>query len=280
MVSFPVLAGFERGQVDIPLCYLTTVGFLLFLRTANRGWPAFLFALSFCIKLFPGVAILYFLVKRDWKLVTYAAGWIALLFLTPIAYFGTAVYDNYLKQILPGFFGKITSSVVIATHGQGIVEGRVMSVDSQGLLASHDFVNGFMNPFLRENAVGSMLVGAIAFAVLLYFVRRAPSDRQFFSMLNCIHLFNPRAWIMGLIWYVPLFCYLYSRTNSLGKFILVLPLLFPPFTNANGMLAYAITLAFAIPAICQRLERLERVHKGSGGRDNLVTASFGRGDQQ
>ncbi|MGV0026106.1 hypothetical protein [Phormidesmis priestleyi] len=110
-----------------------------------------------------------------------------------------------------------------------------------------------MNPFLRNNLVGAVIVGAIAFALLLYYLRHSPVEHQFFSVMNSIYLFNPQTWIMGLVWYIPLFVYLFGKANHLGKFVLVLPLMMPPFTNSNAMLAYVITLAFAIPKSRHRL---------------------------
>jgi hypothetical protein len=89
--------------------------------------------------------------------------------------------------------------------------------------------------------------------VLLYRLRREPQTHQFFAALNAIHLCNPQTWIMGLVWYIPFFIYLFDRANSLGKFILILPLWMPPFTNSNGMLAYAIALAFSFSTVRDRL---------------------------
>jgi hypothetical protein len=108
---------------------------------------------------------------------------------------------------------------------------------------------------LRHNIVAATIVGLIAFALLMYYLRRIPTEHQFFSVMNCIHLFNPLTWIMGVVWYIPLFVYLFNRANHLGKFVLVLPLFTPPFTNSNGMVAYAIALAFAIPKSRHRLLR-------------------------
>jgi hypothetical protein len=255
ITSFPVLASFERGQIDILVCYITLLGFLIHRRYQQRLLPGFLFALSFCIKLFPGIAIVYYLLKRDFKLVAYSLGFIGVLLLAPLPYFGTTVYHNYVKRILPEFFGRITSAVPISTHGQAVVNRVVMSVDSKGLRVTHDFVHGFMNPFLRH-PLASLSVGAIAFLVLMYYLRRATLEHQFFSIVNSIHLFNPQTWIMGLVWFIPLFVYFFGKANHLGKFILILPLFMPPFTNSNGMLAYAVTLAFAIPTTRAHLLRL------------------------
>ncbi|KAM3115166.1 glycosyltransferase family 87 protein [Phormidesmis sp. 146-33] len=253
MASFPVFANFERGQIDILVCYLTILSFLTYQRRQPQAISGFLLALACCIKLFPGIAVLYYLYKREYKLIAYTFGFIGFLFLSPIAYFGPAIYTSYVKRILPQFFGALSSPVPISTHGQAVVDRVVKSFDSNGLRATHDFVHGYMNPFLRNNLVGAVIVGAIAFSVLLYYLRHSPVERQFFSVMNSIYLFNPQTWIMGLVWYIPLFVYLFGKVNHLGKFVLVLPLMMPPFTNTNGMLAYAITLAFAIPKSRDRL---------------------------
>lgn len=247
MVSFPVFAAFERGQIDILVCYLTVLGFLLHKRYQQKVLPAFLIALGICIKVFPAIAILYFLVKRQFKLALYSIGFVIALLVAPIPYFGISVYSSYAKRMMPGIFGEITSATPITLQGQAVINRVVMSVDSKGLRVTHDFVNGFMNPFLRGKFFLALIVGTIAFFILLYYLKRESIELQFFSILNCIHLLNPQTWIMGIVWFIPLFTYLFDRANHLGKFILLLPLFMPPFTNSNGMLAYAVTLLFAIP---------------------------------
>jgi Glycosyltransferase family 87 len=255
MASFPVLAGFERGQVDVIVCALTVWGFLIWQESRRQIFPALLFALSICIKLFPGIALIYFLIKKEFKLVIYTLGWIGVLVLAPIAYFRESIYISFGQRILPKFFGAITSPMPISTHGQEVVNRVVIALEGKGLRTTHDFVHGYMNPLLQnlgKNPITALIVGAIAFAILLYFLRRAPIEQQFFTMLNSMYFFNPQTWIMGLIWYVPFFIYFFDRANNSGKLILLMPLFFPPFTNANGMLAYTISLAFAIPSVQKR----------------------------
>lgn len=253
MSSFPVFASFERGQIDILICYLATLSFLIYQRQRSQALSGFLLALACCIKIFPGIIVLYFILKKEFRLVAYTVGFVGVLFLAPIAYFGTLIYTHYLQQILPGLFGSLANPGVISTHGQAVVDRVVKSVDSNGLRVTHDFVHGYHNPFLRGNLIGAAIVGLIAFAVLMYYLRRSPIEHQFFSIITTILVFNPQTWIMGLVWYIPLFTYLFGRANYLGKFILVLPLFVPPFTNSNGMLAVAIAIAFAIPTTSKRL---------------------------
>ena len=60
--------------------------------------------------------------------------------------------------------------------------------------------------------------------------------------MNWINIINPISWIMGLIWYVPLFIYSFDKVKPSYKLILVLPLILPPFLNASGYLAAFISL--------------------------------------
>jgi hypothetical protein len=252
MTSFPVLASFERGQIDILVCYLTVLSFLLYQTRQRAMMPGFLLAIACCLKIFPGVTLLYYLAQRQWRLVGYTLGFMVLIFFAPLPYLGPATYTSYLQRVFPNVFGPLPSAGVISVHGQGIVNGVVMALEGKGLRADHDFVNGYMNPFLRTLSI-STIAGLIALGLLLYYLRRAPRDQQFFSILNTIHLFNPQTWIMGLVWYLPLFIQRFDQANQRGKMLLILPLLLPPSTNANGMLAYAIALACALPRWAQYL---------------------------
>ncbi|MBE9012280.1 DUF2029 domain-containing protein [Pseudanabaenaceae cyanobacterium LEGE 13415] len=253
IVSFPVFAAFERGQIDIVVTYLTVLAFLLYQRHRQKVIPGMLIGLAFCIKLFPAIAILYFLAKRQFKIVAYSILSIVFLLIVPIPILGTSIYTSYLKRMLPRIFGEITSATPITVHGQTVINRVVQSVDSNGLRVTHDFVHGFMNPFLRGNPIGSLTIGFIAFLILMYYLRRESAEQQFFSVVNCINLFNPQTWIMGIVWFIPFFVYQFGKANHLGKFLLILPLFMPPFTNSNGMLAYVVTLLFAIPPVSKRL---------------------------
>jgi Glycosyltransferase family 87 len=253
LLSFPVIGNFERGQVDLWVCGLTVWAFYDYQQTHRSTLPALLLGMACSIKIFPIVAVLYFLAKRQFRLVIKTAIAILLLITAPLLYFPTTVYQHYVQRILPNFFGQLQPLGAIDLHGQSIVNRIVMAIDGRKLLVTHDYVNGYMNPFLLNQPVLSMSIGLAALALLLYRLRREPPTHQFFAALNAIHICNPQTWIMGLVWYIPFFIYFFDRANSLGKFILILPLWMPPFTNSNGMLAYAIALAFSFPAVRNRL---------------------------
>jgi ABC-type multidrug transport system fused ATPase/permease subunit len=267
MVSFPVLTLTERGQVDSFVLYLTALSYWLMgefpepgdSRTRRRYRPlaAFLLAFSGIFKVFPLVVLFFYSARRQWRFVSYTILWAVALFALPYAFFGQEVYHNFFRRTFPAYFGEIPPTLPLDLHGQGIILNKIVqSVDAIDLVVTHDFVNGFMNPLLSSSTVGSVISGLILSAILLVVMRRCPVDFQFYAFLNVINLFNPVAWIMGLVWYVPMFLYLSPRVTRLGQFLSLLPLFMPPFLNTNAIWAYVLSILFALAF------RLPRLHRG------------------
>ena len=255
-VSFPVLAMVERGQIDPLLVALVLASYWLAREPRRQGPAALLLALAGVLKIFPFVVLLEWIVRRRWRLVAYTLVWGLVLFLLPMLLLGPQVVWHFWQRTLPELFGQITAANPIDLHGQGIDLGRLArSREGNGLLLSHDFTNGFMNPLFQSSAAGAIVCGLVLSTVLLVAGRGAPSDLQFYAFLNLINLFNPLAWIMGLVWYLPLFFHLYPSVSRLGRWLILLPLFLPPFLNANAALAFVIALLFLM---AQRAPRLAR----------------------
>jgi Glycosyltransferase family 87 len=255
--SFPLLATFERGQIDLVIVLLTWLSFQLY-RSQKLIQSALLLGLAICIKIFPAIVILYYLIKRQFKIAAYSIASTVVLFTLPLLYFKPSVYLHFFQFVLPNFFGKITSAEVVNTHGQSVINNIVVAIEGNGLFASQDFANGYMNPLLQNNTIGSLIVGSILLAILLRVTKRSSLLYQFYAVLNVINFINPRAWIMGLVWYIPLFLHLYPivKTNR-DRFFILLPLFMPSFTNLNGFLAYAIAIGFAKTDVSKTLSTHE-----------------------
>ena len=242
--SFPLLATFERGQIDLVIVLLTWLSFHLY-RSQKLVQSALLLGLTICIKIFPAIVIIYYLIKRKFRIAAYSIASTLILFSLPLLYFKPSVYLHFFQFVMPSLFGKITSSETVTTHGQRVVNNVVQAIEGNGLFAIQDFANGFMNPLLQNNTIGCFIVGSILLAILLRVTRRTDLTYQFYAMLNVINFVNPRAWIMGLVWYIPLFLHLYPRVKSnRDRFFILLPLFMPPFTNLNGFLAYIVAISF------------------------------------
>jgi hypothetical protein len=247
MCSFPVLAHFERGQFDLFVCYLTIVGFGIWRRSGKSTVPALLLALAISTKIFPFVALIFWAVKRQYRLVVKTLLALLVLLVAPLFYFGPTVYRHYGQALLPQVFGPLMAAGPIDLHGQTFSHQVVQAIEGNRLRLSHDFVEGYMNPFLR-NPAHSFSVGLLALGVMIYVARKQSIEQQFFASLNAIHLINPKTWIMGLVWYIPFFLENFDRAKAPQKVLLALPLCLPPSLNASGMLAYAIALGWTMTA--------------------------------
>ncbi len=246
MVSFPVMALVERGQVDVSIVYLCVLSYSLLQSEKSSALASFLLAFVGMIKLFPFVLLLFYAARRQWRFVRNTLLWAIALFILPYPFLGKASYINFFKRTLPDYFGEITTGLPTGLHGQGVVDRVVHSVDSSNLLAMHDFSSGGMNPWMAENTLGAILSGLVLTVLLLIATKRTSVDFQFYAFLNLINLFNPVSWIMGLVWYIPLFFYLSTSISRWGRFLLLAPLFSPPILNANAVLAYVLAIAFAL----------------------------------
>ncbi len=251
--SFPLMATFERGQVDIVVVLLTWLAFDAYYRRKNIPFSAFILGIATCLKIFPIVVLLYYLAQKQFKIFFASIASIITLFILPIICFKPIIYQHFFQFILPKFFGPLGNGLPVEVHGQSVVNNVVNAIEGNGLLASQDFANGFMNPLLQNNTIGCLITGLILFGILLKTTRKKDTQYQFYAILTTINFFNPRAWIMGLVWYIPLFLHLYpTAKTTTQKGILLLPLMMPPFTNLNGFLAYAIAIGFSfIPPFTQ-----------------------------
>ncbi len=255
-VSFPVLAMVERGQIDPLMVALVLASYWVAAHPDRQGVAGGLLALAGLLKIFPFVVLLDWIARRRWRLLGWTLVWAVVLFVLPWPLLGQQVYGHFWQRTLPELFGPITTANPIELHGQGIDLGRLArSLDGHGLLLSHDFTNGFMNPLFQSSSAGAIVCGLVLSVVLLLAARGAPSDLRFYAVLNLINLFNPLAWIMGLVWYLPLFFSLYPSVSRLGRWLILLPLFLPPFLNANAALAYVIAVVFLVARRTPRLAR-------------------------
>jgi hypothetical protein len=76
--SLPVLHCIKWGQVSLPLTALTMLAIVL--RQSGRlALPSFLLSFAMSIKLYPGIILVSYLARRDWKFIFCCAGWTAFL---------------------------------------------------------------------------------------------------------------------------------------------------------------------------------------------------------
>ncbi len=111
-----IYGSFALGQVDATITFLLVLGLWGYARDkpAVTGWAI---ALGAAIKLVPVLLLLYFLWKREYRIVGWALGAGALLFVLSLAAVGTDTYWTYFSETVPGLLKGSTHYANVSIGG-------------------------------------------------------------------------------------------------------------------------------------------------------------------
>ena len=250
LLSFPMAATFQRGQIDLFLVYLVYCSFELINYRKTAIYAPILLAFATILKIFPGFLAIYFLLKKKFREFGIFCGSVILLYLLPIPFQGKGVFDNFWKRTFPSIFGQIQSSVPISLHGQKTVffgSGNfVKAIEGTGKVPDRDYVGSGMNFLLKEQDLLAILVGLVVFLVIFYMMRKQDEKYRFLTLINTINIFNPLAWLMGVVWYIPFFLTYFPQASNLWRGLMLLPLFFAPSLNSNAYLAVIIPVTYGL----------------------------------
>ena len=250
LLSFPIAATFQRGQIDLLLVYLAYLSFELMNHPRLANCAPILLALAAILKIFPGFLAIYFLLKQKFKAFGLFCGSVIILYLLPMPFQGEGVFNNFWKRTFPRIFGEITSSVAISVHKQKAVffgSGNfVQAIEGNGKVPDRDYVGGGMNFLLKEQDLLALFMGCLIFLLIFYVLRKQDEQYRFLVLMNTINIFNPLAWLMGVVWYIPFFLTYFPKASNLWRGLMLLPLFFAPSLNCNAYLAVIIPVMYGV----------------------------------
>ena len=243
-ISFPLLATISRGQIEIIIVCMA----LLSLYYFNKG-KIFISALiiSFLgfIKIFPLALTISFLrSKQRKKFIIYLVFSLIAFLIINLILCPREWNQSFIERILIPWDEMPSGELDKLPNNLGVIKDSMMVItsDARNLFHSHFFVFGFANPLLSDTLLLSGLIGSIGAFICLFRYSKYSNSLCFIAIMNWINIINPISWIMGLIWYVPLFIYSFDKVRSSFKLVIILPLILPPFLNASGYLAAIISL--------------------------------------
>jgi Glycosyltransferase family 87 len=251
LLSFPMAATFQRGQVDLVLVCLTYSSFELmnYRKTANYAAPILL-AFAAILKIFPGFLALYFLLHQKFRAFGVFCGSVIVMYLLPMPMQGQAVFDNFWKRTFPRIFGSINSSAEISIHNQKAVffgsGSFVRAIEGTGKVPDRDYVGGGMNFLLKEQDILAIIFGCLVFLFVFYVMRKQDEEYRFLTLINTINIFNPLSWLMGVVWYIPFFLTYFPKASNWWRGLMLLPLFFAPSLNSNAYLAVIIPVVYGV----------------------------------
>jgi hypothetical protein len=100
-VCYPFWHQMVHGNLNLLLLALLTATWAA-TRAGRPGWAGAALGTAAALKLFPAFLAVYFLARREWKVLKVAAATFAALTLLTAAILGTEAYRTYLGEVLPG----------------------------------------------------------------------------------------------------------------------------------------------------------------------------------
>lgn len=167
----PLYNGVQYGQVYLLMFFFLAEGYLA-LETDRTYTMAVLWSLAILLKIFPGILVLYLLVRKEYKAFWYLTLACAILFLTTLFFHGTDVWIFFLKSVLSK-----------AMRGEATAAAYALSYQSFAMLLKYLFLADTMdNPspsFDSPLAFTVLTIGikTIILACLVFAARSAGENR-------------------------------------------------------------------------------------------------------
>jgi alpha-1,2-mannosyltransferase len=214
----PIVSTFQTGNVQMGVIALSALAMAAFDRRAHALGGALL-AYATLGKLYPGVFVLYLLLRRDWRALGWTAGFAALLLGMSLADVGWAPYAAFLHE-MPSLmngeaFAAFTSPNAIGNNGSvpglvfklglfGLPHGGFTSMRILGWLYTAVVVGGTAWLALRARPVGREPVAWLV--ILILATMRSPFLPTYaaFPSLWLATLLVALAWRQGSLAIVPM----------------------------------------------------------------------------
>ena len=243
-ISFPLLATISRGQVEIFLVCLALMS-LYFFRKGCIVISSIILAIIGFIKIFPLLLAISFVKSKQrikfflFLILSLLTLYLLNIFLCPIEW-----RQTFFERLIIPWNQMPMGDLKDLPNGIGVIKDSMMvrTSDARNLFHSHFFVFGFANPLLSDNLLMSGIIGVCGALITAIKSSKYSLTLTFLTVMNWINIINPISWIMGLIWYIPLFLYSYDKVKDSFKIIIILPLILPPFLNISGYSASIISL--------------------------------------
>jgi hypothetical protein len=216
-----------QGQINLVLLVMLTIAWAA--QRSGWSWTAgAAVGAATAIKLFPGLLLVYFILRRQWQV---AAAWAAtLIAITAVSAFvlGTQAYSAYLVEVLPAadqwlshWYNPSLMAFWRKLFDPGPAGGAITPV--------------WRNPVLAR--VGGLLACAIVVAILIWAILRAKSrsdlDHAFGLAVTAMLLVSPITWSQNLVLLIIPLTFLWmhpprSRPERVILMVVVLILFVPP----------------------------------------------------
>lgn len=202
----PVFETIKWGQVNI-IVYCLMLGSLYFYLLNRKLFTSILLGTAIIFKVIPGLLILYFLIRKEFKIVFLT--FVTMLFFLgiSISIFGINLHKDYFTVKLPGAskFG----------YKGDIYDQSFQGMSFRLFWGDNGYTNSWIDNFNFSKRVSSFLrIGALLTLIIFLFNRKKNNDNKIKSLefaltIVTIHLFHSLSWEHHFVWSLYLYILLF-----------------------------------------------------------------------
>jgi alpha-1,2-mannosyltransferase len=201
---------FALGQVDATLLLLFAIGFWGYQR-GHAAVAGIAIAIGAAIKLIPGVLILYFLWKRDYRAAAWGIGAGLLFLVVSLPAAGLDTYETYLTETFPALSKGSSQYSNISLNGAIAREFAPPVVDGQAKIQSLDELPSDPTARPLMMATGVALLGLLALVIRRQVGAPAGDDGtkpaanvfEYYLVVAIALLASSVTWDFYTIWLIP-----------------------------------------------------------------------------
>ena len=248
MFSIPTWANFERGQIYV----LVTLLLVLAYHYRNKIWAGLLAIIPAFLRLFPAVVLIYFLLRKHYKLLLSSIIWGIVFFIFGMVYFGPMAIVDFLSNLFqlmsPQSYSAQVDHNLITKTIAGIPRNDADMNLQFSYISNHlsyfkfSYVNFlkiigyYLNlPFSSNIQVSAMLV-ALLTGFAAYIRKKDEKDVYFYIFMMFIILANSSSYTYSGLLYVPFAFYAASKFQNDFKMAVffILQLFLPNCVQVGG----------------------------------------------
>lgn len=245
-LSIPVITNVERGQIYVFIALLLILAY----RYRDKFLSGALVAFSFVLRLYPGLVLLYFLFRKQYKIFFSSVLFSFLFLFLGGTFFGFGTYPKFLRSL---FLINLPIKPILSQNALNMIYSEdFLQIPNTHLKYTFDHFTylqfNYVN-FLKLFKISPILIAAIGVSLLLVFLflikKKEEKPIYYFVFLMMTPLVSIFTYTYALVFYIPFAFYALSQEkNSFWMiFLILLPLYWPVQLSFGGVYpAYLLAL--------------------------------------
>lgn len=209
--SYTIYIVFRTGTID-PLIWILLLGATFYAYKKKQHLVALLASIAITLKVFPAIFMLYFLVKRHWKIFIMTLIWCIFWVVISLPFFHVSTYIYFIKNVLFELLEKGNTATVIPNTS--LYGSFMYAVYKHVPLVQHFGEEGFLK-IGRYTQIIATLISCAFLGYIFYKYKNDKNKLRYlfdYTLLILFFLICSRGVQFKYhIWFLPFIVYLLSR---------------------------------------------------------------------